>query len=77
MSGFVVEISGVELVSCFAVFVLWMIGFGYAGLIYYADRRGLGPNLWRIAAAVVWPIGIPIDFLFIDKHRRNQRRAQS
>jgi hypothetical protein len=60
-----------------AVLVLWVLGFLCAGVVYYGDRRGLGPSLWRGLAAAFWPIGIPIDFLFVDKHRRNQRRARS
>ena len=58
-------------------FALVMIGFiisiYLAGRI--AERRGRSFKIWAWIAAVIWPLALPLVFLFPNLHRKNGNHA--
>jgi len=54
--------------------VVWIIGFGVSGVGYYGAYLKLHPNFWRGAAAVFWPVGIPLDYALRLRRRRLEQR---
>lgn len=50
-----------------AVVTIWMPGFACSAIFYYLLYRDLEATPWRIVAALFWPVGIPVDFIFYDR----------
>ena len=48
-----------------ALYALWVVGFFAAGCGYYHAYREAWPSFGRVIAAMFWPIGIPLDYVFI------------
>lgn len=48
---------------------LWLCGLAVACFGYYLNHLRLPPTPWRIVAAIFWPVGIPLDYVYRRRHK--------